>query len=205
MVNGEEARIIAGGQSLGAMLNMRLVTTVDADRCEPHRCAREHRGCRENIVTGALVRQADALMDSRIRSRVPLLAMALPHVGHYQTRNRGTLGGSVAHADPSAEVAAGAGYARRRGRVARSDAAGGACARSISSARLWSPPANLTRCSPLCAGRPRNRMRYAFEEFSVRSGDYAIVAVACMVEDARGWRSRPRAPRLWRMRREPHR
>lgn len=101
---GEEARIIAGGQSLGAMLNMRLVTPsmlIDVN-CLDALATIEDAG--ENIVTGALVRQADALADLRIRSRVPLLAMALPHVGHYQTRNRGTLGGSVAHADPSAEV-----------------------------------------------------------------------------------------------------
>ena len=50
------------------------------------------------------MRQADALTDAGIRNHVPLLALALPHVGHYQTRNRGTLGGSVAHGDPSAEM-----------------------------------------------------------------------------------------------------
>src|SRR6266851_3661403 len=102
--HGEDARIIAGGQSLGAMLNMRLVTPavlIDVNRLDALATIED---AGEIIVTGALVRQSDALADSRIRSRVPLLAMALPHVGHYQTRNRGTLGGSIAHADPSAEV-----------------------------------------------------------------------------------------------------
>jgi 2-furoyl-CoA dehydrogenase FAD binding subunit len=101
---GEEARIIAGGQSLGAMLNMRLVTPgvlIDVNRLDALATI-EDEGA--TIVTGALVRQAGALANPVIRSRVPLLAWALPHVGHYQTRNRGTLGGSVAHADPSAEV-----------------------------------------------------------------------------------------------------
>ena len=90
----EEARIIAGGQSLGAMLNMRLVrpsVLVDVNRID---ALTRIEDAGNTIITGALMRQADALMDARIRSRVPLLAMALPHVGHYQTRNRGTLGGS---------------------------------------------------------------------------------------------------------------
>ena len=55
-------------------------------------------------MTGATVRQADALGHAAIADNVPLLVRALPHVGHYQTRNRGTLGGSVAHADPSGEI-----------------------------------------------------------------------------------------------------
>src|SRR5260221_802165 len=99
--HGEDARIIAGGQSLAAMLNMRLVTPsvlIDVNRLDALTTIED---AGETIVTGALVRQADALIDPRIRSRVPLLAMALPHVGHYQTRNRGTLGGSVSHAAPS--------------------------------------------------------------------------------------------------------
>src|SRR5690606_16565161 len=56
------------------------------------------------ITTGAGVIQNDALASDLVRRDVPLLALALPWVGHFQTRNRGTLGGSVAHADPSAEV-----------------------------------------------------------------------------------------------------
>src|SRR6266576_331539 len=56
------------------------------------------------VVTGAGVVQSDALRANVIAREVPLLVMALPWVGHFQTRNRGTLGGSVAHADPSAEI-----------------------------------------------------------------------------------------------------
>ena len=56
------------------------------------------------VLTGAGVTQSDALGSDVIQREVPLLAMALPWVGHFQTRNRGTLGGSVAHADPSAEI-----------------------------------------------------------------------------------------------------
>ena len=178
----EEARIIAGGQSLGAMLNMRLVrpsVLVDVNRID---ALTRIEDAGNTIITGALVRQADALRDARIRSRVPLLAMALPHVGHYQTRNRGTLGGSVAHADPSAEIPLalatldGEVDLRSRYRTRR--------VRAVDFFRS----ALVTACAPdemLVALRwpaASNRMRYAFEEFSVRSGDYAIVAVACAAE-----------------------
>jgi 2-furoyl-CoA dehydrogenase FAD binding subunit len=179
---GEEARVIAGGQSLGAMLNMRLVTPsvlIDVNRLEALATIED---AGEIIVTGALVRQADALADSRIRSRVPLLAMALPHVGHYQTRNRGTLGGSVAHADPSAEVplvlaTLGGEVELRSSRRMRRLCAVDFFRSALVTAR--EPDEMLTALRWPAANA---RMHYAFEEFSVRGGDYAIVAVACMVE-----------------------
>jgi 2-furoyl-CoA dehydrogenase FAD binding subunit len=179
---GEKARIIAGGQSLGAMLNMRLVTPsvlIDVNRLDALTTIED---AGETIVTGALVRQADALIDPRIRSRVPMLAIALPHVGHYQTRNRGTLGGSVAHADPSAEVplvlATLGGEvdlrsAHRRRRLRAVDFFRSALVTACESDEMlialrW-PAAKARTC-------------HAFEEFSVRGGDYAIVAVACVAQ-----------------------
>src|SRR6516164_218451 len=101
---GEDARVIAGGQSLGAMLNMRLVTpkvVVDINGLSELSTIKSETGA---ITTGAIVRQSDALIDAEVGAQLPLLAQALPYVGHYQTRNRGTLGGSIAHADPSAEI-----------------------------------------------------------------------------------------------------
>jgi 2-furoyl-CoA dehydrogenase FAD binding subunit len=184
--HGEEARILAGGQSLAAMLNMRLVRPtllIDINRLE---ALSKIEVAGDSVVTGALVRQADAFADARIRARIPLLSMALPHVGHYQTRNRGTLAGSVAHADPSAEiplVLATLGgdidlkstKRTRRVRAAdffRSALVTARAAEEMISALHW--PAAGTR------------MRFAFEEFSVRGGDYAIVAVACMLDDEHG-------------------
>jgi 2-furoyl-CoA dehydrogenase FAD binding subunit len=183
--HGEEARILAGGQSLAAMLNMRLVRPallIDITRLEP---LTKLEVTNDAVITGAGVRQADALADARIRDRVPLLAMALPHVGHYQTRNRGTLAGSVAHADPSAEiplVLATLGgevelkSARRTRRVRAADFFRSA----LVTARA---PEEIITSLHWPAARPRTR--YAFEEFSVRGGDYAIVAVACMLDDER--------------------
>jgi 2-furoyl-CoA dehydrogenase FAD binding subunit len=101
---GDEAAILAGGMTLGPMLNLRVArprAVIDISRLS----ALKTISVQSNVVlTGAGVTQSDALASDVIQREVPLLAMALPWVGHFQTRNRGTLGGSVAHADPSAEI-----------------------------------------------------------------------------------------------------
>lgn len=101
---GDEARIIAGGQSLVPMLSMRIArpsVLIDIMHL-PELAKIEVRG--DNIRIGAGVRQAALLAWPELRERQPLLAAALPWVGHAQTRSRGTVCGSVAHADPSAEI-----------------------------------------------------------------------------------------------------
>jgi len=101
---GPDATLLAGGMSLGAMLNMRLVrpgVVIDLNRLPGLDGIEPVNG---SMRTGAMVRQAVAMSASSLSETVPMLALALPHVGHFQTRNRGTLGGSVAHADPSAEL-----------------------------------------------------------------------------------------------------
>lgn len=100
----EDARVIAGGQTLVPMLAMRLARParlVDVLRLPELSGIREDNG---SIVVGATTRQAFALNSPLIRKSVPLLALALPWVGHPPTRNRGTVGGSIANADPSAEI-----------------------------------------------------------------------------------------------------
>jgi CO/xanthine dehydrogenase FAD-binding subunit len=100
----EDARLIAGGQTLVPMLAMRLARParlIDILRLPELAGIREQAG---SIVVGATTRQAQAERDSVIRASVPLLAQVLPWVGHPPTRNRGTIGGSIANADPSAEI-----------------------------------------------------------------------------------------------------
>ena len=100
----EEIRVIAGGQSLVPMLAMRLVRPtrlVDILRLP------ELSGVRDGgnaVVIGATTRQAVAEHDPIITAKAPLLAQVFPWIGHTATRNRGTIGGSIAHADPSAEI-----------------------------------------------------------------------------------------------------
>ncbi len=100
----EDARAIAGGQTLVPMLAMRLARParlIDILRLPELAGIREQPGA---VVVGATTRQARAERDPVIRASVPLLAQVLPWVGHPPTRNRGTIGGSIANADPSAEI-----------------------------------------------------------------------------------------------------
>jgi CO/xanthine dehydrogenase FAD-binding subunit len=100
----EDARVIAGGQTLVPMLAMRLARParlIDILRLPELAGIRREKNA---IVVGATTRQAQAERDPVIRASVPMLARVLPWVGHPPTRNRGTIGGSIANADPSAEI-----------------------------------------------------------------------------------------------------
>ena len=100
----EDARVIAGGQTLVPMLAMRLARPaklIDILRLPELAGIRQEKNA---IVVGATTRQAQAERDPVIRASVPMLARVLPWVGHPPTRNRGTIGGSIANADPSAEI-----------------------------------------------------------------------------------------------------
>ena len=102
----DDAKVLAGGQSLVPLMSLRLASfdhiidlnaVAGLDRIE-----------RSNgqVRIGALVRQSAAEHDATVAAGAPLLAKALPHVGHFQIRNRGTVGGSIAHADPASELPA---------------------------------------------------------------------------------------------------
>ena len=100
----EGARVIAGGQSLVPMMAMRLARPtrlVDINRLEALSYIRDEDGA---IAIGATTRQCAAERDALIANKLPLLARVIPHVGHAATRARGTIGGSIAHADPAAEL-----------------------------------------------------------------------------------------------------
>ena len=99
-----EAKIIAGGQTLVPLLAMRLARPallLDINRIDEL----DFIAARDGVVAiGAMMRQDAALANDTVRAQVPLLAKALRFVGHVQTRNRGTIGGSLANADPAAEI-----------------------------------------------------------------------------------------------------
>src|SRR5262245_11140800 len=104
--HGDEARILAGGQSLMPILNMRLGTPgrlVDLNRVAALSYIVERAG---GVAIGAMTRQRTAERSDLVATAVPLLTEALPSVGHSAIRNRGTIGGSLAHADPAAELPA---------------------------------------------------------------------------------------------------
>lgn len=102
--HGSDARILAGGQSLMAMLNLRLVepsVLIDISRLP---ALREIKLANGYIEVGAAVTQAELLAWPHLQQEAPFIAQALPWVGHFQTRNRGTVCGSISHADPSSEL-----------------------------------------------------------------------------------------------------
>ena len=173
---GSDARIIAGGQSLMPMLNMRLArpkTLIDIMRLgELSRIERKG----GTVTVGAGIRQATLLDWPELGQTLRLAALALPWTGHVQTRSRGTVCGSIAHADPSAELplvlrALGGKVhlrsAKRHRRVAAADFFAGMMATARADDELIeavSFPADQTRC--------------AFREVARRHGDFAIVACA---------------------------
>ena len=178
---GEDARILAGGQSLMAALNMRLAqprVLIDISRVEELSTIRVKRGW---MQMGAAVTQRAVEMVVRDESTIPLLAQALPHLGHFQTRNRGTVCGSIAHADPSAELplclaTLGGSVELRSRRRRRRIPAGEFFQGVLTTAREADELIESVRF-PLA----NKQTRYGFVEFSMRHGDFALVALAAAV------------------------
>jgi CO/xanthine dehydrogenase FAD-binding subunit len=106
-VHGDEAKALAGGQSLIPLLNFRLARpTVIVDLNRIHEIGRLTPLPGGGIGVGAMARQRDAERSPLISGRAPLVTEAMPYIAHPQIRNRGTIGGSIAHADPAAELPA---------------------------------------------------------------------------------------------------
>jgi len=104
--HGYDAKILAGGQSLIPMMNFRLVqpaVVVDINNIPDLSYIKAHE---KGIRLGAMVRHSQAERDSQIKERIPLLHETIPQIATIQIRNRGTIGGSLAHADSSAELVA---------------------------------------------------------------------------------------------------
>ncbi len=179
--NGNDARVIAGGQTLLPMLSMRLARPkLLVDIMHLPELGKIDNG-RDAIRIGAGVRQAELLAWPELMQRQPLLAAALPFVGHAQTRSRGTVCGSVAHADPSAEIplvmlALGGSVELSSRRKRRSVPAAEFFTGMMSTARA---PDEMIEAVSVPAARAGTGT--AFQEFGRRHGDFAIVACAALV------------------------
>jgi len=179
--SGPEARILAGGQSLMAVLNMRLAQPsllIDISRVPDLNYVKVKDGKDAYLAIGAAATQASVEWRSSLAQEVPLLAQAFPHISHFQVRNRGTVCGSVAHADPSAELplcllALGGQVVLRTRKGRRVLAAEDFFQGMLMTARHADELVEEVRYPLAVAGQ-----RYAFTEFSQRHGDFAIVAVA---------------------------
>jgi 2-furoyl-CoA dehydrogenase FAD binding subunit len=179
---GDAARVLAGGQSLMPMLSMRLAQPsmlLDISRCAALDYIRLQNG---KLAIGAAATQASVEWRSTLAQEVPLLSLAFPHISHFQIRNRGTICGSLAHADPSAELP-----------LCLTALGGEVVLRSRQGRRVL--PAEQFFQGMLSTARQANELLeeahfplhvpgtgYSFEEFSMRHGDYAIVAAAVVVD-----------------------
>lgn len=179
----QEARVLAGGQSLMAMLNMRLANPrllIDIMRLKELRVMEERKGA---VVIGAGVRQAELERWPQLDERLPLVHAALPWIGHRQTRSRGTVCGSIAHADPSAELPlcllALGGIVRLRSRRRTRELAADQFIVGMMATALGD--GELLESVSLPVREPGTG--YAFREIGRRHGDFAIVACAAVVGD----------------------
>ena len=179
---GEDAKILAGGQSLVPMLAMRLThfeNLIDISRV-PELNDITLQGSEVRI--GAATPHALVGIDDEIADSVPLLTMATPHIGHFQIRSRGTLGGAIAHADPAAEYAA---VALALDATIEATSARGV--RQIPAAEfftgLWetsmAPGEVLTAVGFPVWGA---RSGFAVHEFARRHGDFAIAGATVATE-----------------------
>jgi carbon-monoxide dehydrogenase medium subunit len=184
--HGEGARLLAGGQSLIAALNMRLDTPqvlIDLNGLKELSGVRVDR---DSIAIGALTRQRALELSEDVSRHLPLIHAAMPFVAHAAIRNRGTFGGSIAFADPAAElpmccVALDARF------VIRSRAGD----RRVAAREFFKGLYETTlRPGEVLAGGEFTRLgdpyRYSFQELARRHGDYAIVGVAACARIAAG-------------------
>jgi aerobic carbon-monoxide dehydrogenase medium subunit len=184
---GEDAKILAGGQSLMPLLSLRLArpsVLVDLGRVDGLDEVSDQNG---TVTIGTMVRERAIERSPVVAEKIPLLAAALPLIGHPAIRNRGTVGGSIAHADPSAEIPAVA-VALEAEMVMRSAARG---ERRVTAAEFFQgffttalepDEALVAICFPVAP--PGSGV--AFVEAARRHGDFAMVGAAAAVNAENG-------------------
>ncbi len=176
---GDDARLIAGGQTLVPLMAMRLASPtllIDINGiAELSGIAVDG----NHLVIGAGTRQADALDSHIVKSHLPLLSDALSHVGHDQTRNRGTIGGSLANADPAAELPLIAQLLDAEMIARNVDGT-----RTIAAAAFFESAMSTALAPNECLTEVRfpiwqgEQAGYGFHEVSIRDSDFALTAAA---------------------------
>ena len=183
---GDDAKALAGGQSLMPLVNMRLAqpeVIVDLNRVAS--MAHVEESPDGGLRVGAMTRVRTLERLSGLRDTAPLLFAAIPHIGHFQIRNRGAVGGSIAHADPAAELPA---VAVALGADLVAAGTGG---QRVLAAEEFFETYFTTQLEPtelLTEVRfppwP-NGAGWGFEELAIRHGDYALAGVCAVIEKGR--------------------
>src|SRR5689334_2985348 len=183
----DNAKLLAGGQSLMPMLNMRFLLpddVIDLNRVRELEGLHEEAG---TILVGAMTRQRTLEFSPLVKAKLPLIAESLQWVGHRQTRNRGTLGGSLCHLDPSAELVS---VAAALDATVTAQGPNGTREVAIDAfpVAYMTPAIELNELVTMVRfpfwPQPHG---YGFVEFARRHGDFAIVsAAALLIEDSAG-------------------
>jgi CO/xanthine dehydrogenase FAD-binding subunit len=175
---GDEAKVLAGGQSLVAAMNMRLARP--ARLVDINRIGENGFGIAgDELAVDMLARQSDLERSALVAEKVSLLARSLPFVGHWQTRSRGTVCGSLAHADPSAELPVVATALRARIECVSTRGSRDVDAEGFFVSHFTTALEPDELLAHVIFPIRRGRDGYAFEEFAERHGDYAIASAAC--------------------------
>ena len=182
MSNLEDAKILAGGQSLMPMMNMRYVTPEDVidingvNELDFIRLENDH------LTIGSMTRQKDILSNQEIFDTAPIFKEALNHVGHIQTRSRGTIGGSLCHLDPSAEIPALASLYDASLTVVNRQGSREIPIDEWVLAYMMPSISEEEILTSISIPVWKNPHGYAFIEFARRHGDFAVCGAGTLVE-----------------------
>ena len=182
MSNLDDAKILAGGQSLMPMMNMRYVTPEDVidingvNELDFIKLENDH------LTIGSMTRQKDILSNQEIFDKAPIFREALNHVGHIQTRSRGTIGGSLCHLDPSAEIPALASLYDASLTVVNREGTREIHIEEWVLAYMMPSISDEEILTSISIPVWKNPHGYAFIEFARRHGDFAVCGVGTLVE-----------------------
>ena len=182
MSNLEDAKILAGGQSLMPMMNMRYVTPEDVidingvNELDFIKLENDH------LTIGSMTRQKDILSNQEIFDKAPIFREALNHVGHIQTRSRGTIGGSLCHLDPSAEIPALASLYDASLTVVNREGTREIHIDEWVLAYMMPSISDEEILTSISIPVWKNPHGYAFIEFARRHGDFAVCGAGTLVE-----------------------
>lgn len=182
MSNLEDAKILAGGQSLMPMMNMRYVTPEDVidingvNELDFIKLENDH------LTIGSMTRQKDILSNQEIFDKAPIFREALNHVGHIQTRSRGTIGGSLCHLDPSAEIPALASLYDATLTVVNREGTREIHIDEWVLAYMMPSISDEEILTSISIPVWKNPHGYAFIEFARRHGDFAVCGAGTLVE-----------------------
>ena len=182
MSNLEDAKILAGGQSLMPMMNMRYVTPEDVIDINGVTELDFIRLENDHLTIGSMTRQKDILSNQEIFDKAPIFREALNHVGHIQTRSRGTIGGSLCHLDPSAEIPALASLYGANLTVVNREGSREIHIDEWVLAYMMPSISDEEILTSISIPVWKNPHGYAFIEFARRHGDFAVCGAGTLVE-----------------------